>query len=96
MPTWDLLGSFRHDLKSLAPEQRAAFKKAVEHFVADLRAGRFRKGLRVKKMQGHPNVWELTWAPDGRATFQYGDEVQPGEQHIVWRRIGTHDVLDRP
>jgi hypothetical protein len=35
-------------------------------------------------------------APDGRATFQYGDEVQAGEPHIVWRRIGTHDVFDRP
>ena len=96
MPTWDLLDSFRSDLKSLTPKQRAAFTDAVDHFVTDLRAGRFRKGLRVKKVQGHPNVWEMTWAPDGRATVQYGDEVQPGEQHIIWRRIGTHGVFDRP
>ena len=96
MPTWDQLQTFRQDLNSLTPAQRKAFRKAVAKFVADLRAAEFRKSLRIKKMSGHDDIWEMTWAPDGRATFQYGDEVQPGEQHIVWRRIGTHDVFDRP
>lgn len=53
-------------------------------------------GLRVKRVQGARGVFELTWAPDGRATFEYGREVQPGEPHIVWRRIGTHAVLRQP
>jgi hypothetical protein len=96
MPTWRLLVGFRQDLKNLTPQQRTAFQKAVARFVADLRAGKFRKGLRVKKMSGYADVWEMTWAPDGRATFQYGEEVRPGEQHIVWRRIGSHDIVDRP
>lgn len=96
MPTWDQLQTFRQDLKSLTPAQRKAFKKAVTKFVADLRAAKFRKSLRVKKMSGHDDIWEMTWAPDGRATFQYGDEIQSGEQHIIWRRIGTHDIFDRP
>jgi mRNA-degrading endonuclease YafQ of YafQ-DinJ toxin-antitoxin module len=96
MPTWRLLVGFRQDLKNLTPQQRTAFQKAVARFVADLRAGKFRKGLRVKKMSGYADVWEMTWAPDGRATFQYGEEVRPGEQHIVWRRIGSHDIFDRP
>jgi hypothetical protein len=68
----------------------------VARFVADLRAGSFRKGLRLKKMSGRADIWEMTWAPDGRATFQYGDEVQAGEQHIIWRRIGTHDIFGGP
>jgi hypothetical protein len=38
----------------------------------------------------------MTWAPDGRATFEYGDEIQPGEAHIIWRRIGTHSVFRQP
>jgi len=38
-------------------------------------------------------MWEITFAPDGRATFAYGEEVIPGTPHIIWRRIGTHDVL---
>lgn len=96
MPTWDQLNTFRQDLKNLTPAQKKAFKKAVEKFVADLRVGKFRKGLRVEKMSGHHDIWEMTWAPDGRATFQYGNEVQPGEQHIIWRRVGTHDIYGRP
>jgi hypothetical protein len=50
----------------------------------------------VKRVKGYPGVWELTWARDGRATFEYGDELRPGDPHIVWRRIGTHDVFRRP
>jgi hypothetical protein len=25
-----------------------------------------------------------------------GDEIQPGEAHITWRRVGTHSVFRRP
>jgi len=96
MPTYEALTVFLRDLKNLTPEQRAAFMRAVRHFIADLRGGRFRKGLRVKKMAGHDDIWEMTWADDGRATFQYGAAKRDGEVHIIWRRIGTHDIFDRP
>lgn len=43
-----------------------------------------------------PGVWEVTFASDGRATFAYGDEVVAGEPHVIWRRVGTHDVLGDP
>ena len=70
--------------------------------VSAVRCRRCRRGqsfhprLRVKRAQGHPGVWEMTWAPDGRATFQYGHEVRPGEPHIVWRRVGPHAIFRRP
>ncbi|MER7177299.1 hypothetical protein [Streptomyces mesophilus] len=70
---------------------------AVAQFVADLRAGAgFRRGLRVKKTQGYDDVWEMSWAPDGRATFHYGPSVPDGEPHVVWRGIGTHSNFTRP
>ncbi|MFL6127887.1 MAG: hypothetical protein ACJ73E_02335 [Mycobacteriales bacterium] len=47
-------------------------------------------------MQGWPGVRELTWAPDGRATIECGREQKPGEPHVVWRRVGTHDVFRQP
>jgi hypothetical protein len=34
--------------------------------------------LRVKRVQGHPGVWEMTFPPDGRATFEYGAERRSG------------------
>lgn len=68
----------------------------VAHFVACLRTGRFDPQLRVKRVRGHAGIWEVTWAYDGRATFEYGKEVQPGEPHVIWRRVGSHDILREP
>jgi len=87
---------FKKDFADLDPTDKDRFEKAVkDKFVPDLatRTG-FRLGLRVKPVHGIPGVFEMTWAPDGRATFQFGDEVLPGEPHIIWRR-GTHDILTR-
>ncbi len=77
--------------------QQEAFLQAVEQFVDDLRSGiGFRKGLRIKSVKGAAGVYELTWADDGRATFQYGPEVTNGEPHVVWRGVGTHDIFKNP
>ncbi len=51
-------------------------------------------GLRVKRVQGTDADFEMTWAPDGRAMFRYGVEMSPGDPHIVWLRIGTHDIFE--
>jgi len=65
-------------------------------FVADLASGQFRSALRVKGVRGATGVFEMTWAPNGRATFEYGAEINRSEPHVIWRRIGTHDIFDRP
>ena len=96
MPTWTKLRGFIDDYSKLPPTQQAAFRLAVGHFVSDIKSGSFRKGLRVKKLQGHDDIWEMTWAADGRATFTYSTPVRDGEPHVIWRRIGTHDILKRP
>lgn len=97
MPTFSRTPRFVDDLKRLTAEQRQRFTSTVvDQFVIDLKAGRFRAGLRVKRVQATARVWEMTWAPDGRATFEYGEEQRPGEPHIIWRRVGAHEVLKRP
>jgi hypothetical protein len=96
MPTRDVLASFWRDWGEVAPKQQREFRKALGKFIADWRTGRFHAGLRVKHVQGTDGIFELTWANDGRATFQYGKELKPGEPHIIWRRIGTHDVFNTP
>jgi hypothetical protein len=65
-------------------------------FVTGLSSQSFAPQLRIKRVQGEPDIWEMTWAPDGRATFAYGPEKVPGHPHVIWRRIGTHDILRRP
>jgi hypothetical protein len=97
VPTFERLAAFVRDFDNLTADQKAAFLRAVILFVADLRAGEgIRKSLRVRKMAGHDDIWELTWAPDGRATFEYGVPVKEGHPHIRWRRVGTHDIFKRP
>jgi hypothetical protein len=56
----------------------------------------FRPGLRVKGVTAHPGVFEMTWAPDGRATFSYGEERVRGTAHVIWRLIGTHAIFTPP
>src|SRR3989304_4747037 len=88
----------------LRPGKRASARRskrlrwggAVALFVEDVARGEFRPGLRVKRLVTHPGVWEMTWAPDGRATFHYGAEQRPGFRHIIWRRVGTHDIFRDP
>jgi hypothetical protein len=80
----------------MSAEQQRAFLAVVRLFVEGLRQGRLDPRLRVKRVQGRPAVWEMSWAPDGRATFEYGDEVRPGEPHVIWRRVGTHEVFREP
>lgn len=97
MPTYGWLARFRADFERLTPTQQAAFLVAVSQFVEDVRSGRqFRKGLRVKGIQGASGIFEMTWADDGRATFEYGGEVVEGQSHVVWRRVGTHSIFKQP
>jgi hypothetical protein len=95
VPTYQLLPRFLRDQKALTKRDADAFRRAVELFVAGLRSGAFDPRLRVKRVKRTADVWEMSWASDGRATFQYGPEVVPGEPHIIWRRVGDHSVLDR-
>lgn len=98
MPTHDELARFLRDYDGLNDARKDLFDVALAKFIADLKEGRdrFRPGLRVKGVQGHPGVYEMTRAPDGRATFEYGDPVRDNDAHIIRRRCGTHDIFDKP
>ncbi len=87
---------FVQDYRSLSPDQRKRFKAAVRKFVQDLKAGTFRKSLRVKGIEGAEGIFEMTWEDDGRATFQYGAEIRRGEPDIIWRRCGSHKIFAAP
>jgi hypothetical protein len=97
VPTFERLPRFDADWNKLSKAQQEQFKIAVEKFVDDFRRGEgFRAGLRVKPVRRTPGIWEMTWANDGRATWQYGAVLKTGEAHVIWRRIGSHGVFGRP
>lgn len=95
MPSYERTRRFERDWKALDPSDRDRFRIVFTRFDADLAAGRFRRGLRVKGIQGTDSIFEMTWAPDGRATFGYGVPAGDGA-HVTWRRIGRHDIIRRP
>ncbi|QRV39217.1 hypothetical protein I6J42_34690 (plasmid) [Streptomyces californicus] len=101
MPTYETTPRFTAGLDRLTPEQRHRFRRTVAACIEDLgTGGRFRAGLRVKRVERASGVYELTWSmgagPAGRATWQYGPALGPNTPHVIWRRIGTHDILTGP
>jgi len=97
LPTFAWLARFGKDFDALSPEQQAVFVGAVAQLVEDLQGKQgFRNGLRVKGLRGAAGIFEMTWADDGRTTFEYGNPLVPNEPHVVWRRVGTHAILHRP
>jgi hypothetical protein len=98
VPTYELPERVLREFRRLPLEQQRRFMRALHQFVEALRRQppTFPPRLRVKRVQGHPGVWELSFSPDGRATFEFGAERRPGDPHVVWRRIGDHSILDRP
>jgi hypothetical protein len=82
--TFYVLPRFRRDFDKLTADQRARFRAVVKNaFTPDLDNWSFRPCLRVKHVQATRDVWEMTWAPDGRATWHYGEEVRPGIPHVI-------------
>ena len=98
MPTFERLARFDREFRRLPRELQRAFLAMLPVFVAALKEDPpvFPPALRVHRVQGTAGVWEITFAPDGRATFEYGAEVRAGEPHVIWRRVGTHAVLSQP
>jgi hypothetical protein len=70
VPTYATTRRFQRDLQGLTPKQRKAFREAVERFVD------------VKGVRGAGGVFEMAWGDGGRATLQYGPEID-----VIWRRV---------
>jgi hypothetical protein len=96
-PTFEVPAGFAREFARLSREQDRAFRQAVGKLVDALREGREPpRSLRIKRVQGTKDVWEMSYSGDGRATFRYGTEVRPGETHVEWLRVGGHEILARP
>lgn len=99
MPTHGERPAFIRDFNGLSREQQRQFLDTLDKFVADLAAkefgsrAKFRKGLRVKPYRGQQGVFEMTWADDGRALFEFGPSRVDGKIHVEWLRVGTHDIF---
>jgi hypothetical protein len=96
LPTFDRLALFKRDYRKLPPEQGRRFRVAVMKLVAALSEDppRLPGEPLVKLLVRLGRVYELRFDGDGRATFTL--TRREGQPHVIWRRIGSHDVLREP
>ena len=100
---FELSASFVADFRRLKPEHQRAFRALMPEFSAAcdeqarVRGFRWPRSLRVSRLRGTADIWEMTWSfsgPDGRATFQF---LRRGDESIfLWRRVGDHAVFKEP
>ena len=88
----------RPDVVSPYPKMEAGFALPLEGpglgITFDEKLARFlqnmsHRSLRVKRIQGTKNQWEGSVTMKYRFTFELSADV------VVFRRIGTHDILNR-
>jgi NAD(P)-dependent dehydrogenase (short-subunit alcohol dehydrogenase family) len=97
MPTHDEDPRFVRDVDRLASGEYKRFRAAVLRFVEALdRGDAVPSGFGIRVLAGYPGIYEFHWAPNGRATFEFGSERLPGKRHVYWRRVGGHDIYDNP
>ena len=76
---------FKKQYKSLPHEMQTAFDAKLELFLRNM----LHPSLRVKRIQGTRDRWE------GSITMKYRFTFEMSETHVIFRAIGTHDILNR-
>lgn len=77
---------FVKDYAALPEELR----ERTERTISILLKEPHRPSLKIKKMEGRQNIWELRVSDNYRLTFQVSEDT------YILRRVGTHDVLKKP
>ncbi len=68
----------------------AHIQKQIDEQIERLLDNPRHPSLRMKKMEGHPSVWEIRITGGYRLTLQIDDDT------YLLRRVGSHDILKRP
>ncbi len=83
--TYRFSKQFKKEYADLHREVQEAFDKKFRLFLNNIH----HPSLRVKKIKGTENRWE------GSVTMNYRFTYQISEDTVLFRRIGTHDLLNR-
>ncbi len=78
---------FQKDFKKLSKPIQELFEEKIKLVISSRFA---HPSLRIKKIKGHPHLWE------GSVTMNYRFTFNKTDGGIFLRRIGTHDMLRNP
>jgi len=56
----------------------------------------YHPSLRIRKMRGHPEIWEGHVSRETVFTFHIEQEADTGETVYVFRHIGSHEIYRNP
>ncbi|WP_374687897.1 type II toxin-antitoxin system RelE/ParE family toxin [Promineifilum sp.] len=76
---------FKRAYRKLEPAEQELVKKALRQLAED----RTHPGLRVKRIKGTDDIWEMRAGRDIRITFEIGDDA------YTLRNVGHHDATLR-
>lgn len=98
-PTFEVAAASRRAYDKLPRRQQDAFDRALKVLIAGLGENppTYHPSLRVKRHQSSgAGVYELSFGDGGRALFRRGEEIRPGDPHVVWLAIGDHKIVEQP
>ncbi len=75
---------FKKDYKALPKKIQKTFDKKLPFFLDNMS----HPSLRVKRIQGTKDRWEGSITMNYRFTFEFSENT------IIFRTIGTHDILN--
>jgi mRNA-degrading endonuclease RelE of RelBE toxin-antitoxin system len=76
---------FRKEYRKLPPAIQKSFNDKLSCLIND----RLHPSLRIKRIQGTKDKWE------GSVSMKYRFTFEVHEKTIIFRAIGTHDILNR-
>jgi mRNA-degrading endonuclease YafQ of YafQ-DinJ toxin-antitoxin module len=87
---------FSDDFDGLPKNDQDAVKEAYINVSLALQGNNeFHRKYRIKKMEGHPMVWEGHIKINLCFTF-HKETDSNGEEIVFFRRVGTHQIYNKP
>jgi hypothetical protein len=86
---WLAYAQLPEDIKDKAREAFQLFQSGVDN-------PPFHPSLRIRKMEGHTNIWEGHITLQYVFTFHVEEDLETGERIFVFRKIGTHGIYRNP
>lgn len=83
--TFQFSKKFKKEYKKLPKEIQSAFDQKLTIFLQDMT----HPSLRIKRIQGTSDRWE------GSITMKYRFTFQLLQDSVIFRAIGTHDILNK-
>lgn len=88
-PFWEAYAQLPSAIKQKARQAFQLFQQGAEN-------PPFHPSLRIRKMQGHPRIWEGHITLQYVFTFHIEKDPATGETIYVFRNIGTHEIYRHP